>query len=252
MATLFPGNLIADGKFKGAILTNVQRALRRKGYTKIVARGYFGSQTRDAIKDIQRKAHLVPTGNIGRRVWVVLDNYYLNVKEKRAITDLVLEQRDREARESASRAHETMIGQMITAAIYTIDHGSSIHYTQGSLRMSGVTNKIRLPNYPRYMDCSSGVTWLYWQAGAKDPNGRNYNGQGYTGTLVTYGIPVSALEIIPGDLVFYGDGPSFTHVALAIKDRGPDAKVWSHGSEAGPSYRIASYRTITGVRRYLI
>ena len=166
MATPFPGNLVADGKFKGAVLTNVQRALRRAGYTKIVARGYFGSKTRDAIKDIQRKAHLTPTGNIGRRVWLVLDSHYLNVKEKRAITDLVLEQRAREARESALHAREAMIGRMITAAVYTIDHGSSIHYTQGSLRMSGVTSKIRLPDYPRYMDCSSGVTWLYWQAGA--------------------------------------------------------------------------------------
>src|SRR5687768_11190372 len=112
MATPFPGNIIADGKFKGAILTNVQRALRRKGYTKIVARGYFGSRTRDAIKDIQLTAHLLPTGNIGRRVWLVLDNYYLNAKEKRAITDLVREQRAREARESALRAREAMIGRI--------------------------------------------------------------------------------------------------------------------------------------------
>lgn len=252
MATPFPGNLIADGKFKGAILTNVQRALRRKGYNKVIARGYFGSNTRDAIKDVQRKAHLAPTGNIGRRVWLVLDNYYLNAKEKSAITHLVLEQRAREAAESALRARESMIGRMITAAVYTIDHESSIHYTMGSLRMVGVTRKIRLPDYPRYADCSSGVTWLYWQAGAPDPNARGYDGEGFTGTLAAHGSPVSPSAIVPGDLVFYGAGPTYTHVALAIKGQGQDARVWSHGSESGPSYRVANYRTITGVRRYLM
>lgn len=252
MATPFPGNMIADGKFKGAILTNVQRALRRKGYTKIVARGYFGSQTREAVKDIQRKAHLTPTGNIGRRVWLVIDNYYLNAKEKSAITHLVFEQRAREAKESALRAREAMIGRIITAAVYTIDHESSIHYTMGPLRMIGVTRKIRLPDYPRYADCSSGATWLYWQAGAPDPNNRGYDGEGYTGTLAAHGTGVSPSSIMPGDLVFYGDPPTFHHVAVAIKGQGFDAKVWSHGSESGPSYRSAFYRPITGVRRYLM
>ena len=58
----FPGNMIADGKFYGTPLTLVQRALRRNGHTDVKAKGFYGSDTRRAIQDIQRMAGLQPTG----------------------------------------------------------------------------------------------------------------------------------------------------------------------------------------------
>jgi len=64
------------------------------------------------------------------------------------------------------------------------------------------------------IDCSSFVTLCYKEAGAADPNGAGYSGNGYTGTLATHGAPVPYPS--PGDLVFYGSPPDYHHVALVV------------------------------------
>ena len=64
-------------------------------------------------------------------------------------------------------------------------------------------------------DCSSFVTLCYKAAGAPDPNGQDYDGTGYTGTLVQQGRWVDDPE--PGDLVFYGETRERpVHVALFV------------------------------------
>ena len=242
--------MLADGKFYGACLTIVQRALKRRGYKKIVAKGYFGSHTRDAIKDIQRRAGLAQTGNIGRKVWTILDGVYLNDTDSRAINKYVAAKRAAEERAAAAKARANVVGRIINAGMIMIAHRDVIHYTQSGWRMQGVRGRIHLPSYPTWEDCSSAVTWLYWQAGAPDPNGLSYNGQGFTGTLAAHGWHVSVSDAMPGDLVFYGWAPTFSHVGCVMAGHGYSARIFSHGSERGPLYVSIGYRSIGSVRRY--
>jgi peptidoglycan hydrolase-like protein with peptidoglycan-binding domain len=245
---IFPGNMVGNGKFYGTPLTIVQRALKRK-YPNVKAKGYFGVGTQAAIKDIQRRAKLPQSGNIGGKTWGVLNGYYLNDREKAQINNYVLDQRRKAAEASAAKARGSVLDQILRAGYVMIENRGRIHYTQGPMRMQGVRRKLHLPQYPTWEDCSSSVTWLYYQAGARDPNGLGYPGYGYTGTLARNGRRVNVSDAQPGDLVFYGPG-THSHVAMVLKGRGPGARCFSHGSEAGPLYVSANYRPIAEVRRY--
>lgn len=83
------------------------------------------------------------------------------------------------------------------------------------------------------MDCSEAVTCLCKWAGLSDPNGRGYDGSGYTGTLLAnlrhYANPAKAKT---GALVVFGPG-SGEHVCMVL-DAAPDPILWSHGQERGP------------------
>src|SRR5688500_2077727 len=81
--------------------------------------------------------------------------------------------------------------KIVSTAMLRYRNRYGIHYTQSSLRMSGVRNRIKPPAYGRYEDCSSFATWCYWVAGVNDPNGRGYDGFGYTGTLANFGRKIS-------------------------------------------------------------
>jgi len=79
------------------------------------------------------------------------------------------------------------------------------------------------PTVPKKWDCSAMVTNCHYAAGAPDPNGRGYDGQGYTGTLIGHGHKVKFGLLEPGDFIFYGfhrgASPAFpvgapTHVAM--------------------------------------
>jgi hypothetical protein len=82
---------------------------------------------------------------------------------------------------------------------------------------------IKPPTVPRALDCLEFVTICYFAGGAKDPNGRGYDGQGYTGTMSGRGTQIGSInQARPGDLLFYGRAyahPGFnagdpTHVGL--------------------------------------
>lgn len=85
------------------------------------------------------------------------------------------------------------------------------------------------------MDCSSGVTQLCKWAGLADPNGRAYDGYGFTGTLLDnqalkhYTDPSKANV---GALVVFGPN-SGEHAAMVLEP-GKDPLLWSHGGEGGP------------------
>jgi len=135
------------------------------------------------------------------------------------------------------------------ASIFAYNVRGSIHYTEGSERMYGVRNHIHPPEIPRYEDCSSFATWLYYTSGLPDPNRRGYDGQGYTGTMIDNGRQVSVNEARLGDLVFYGWGFNGApkHVAMSLGH----GRVISHGSESGPLLLGIRYRSdLRAVRRY--
>jgi cell wall-associated NlpC family hydrolase len=80
------------------------------------------------------------------------------------------------------------------------------------------------------VDCSSFITLVYKAAGIKDPNGRGYDGAGYTGTLAANGKKTTDPQ--PGDLCFYGDpNATSSHVNLYVGD----GKAINMGPSAGLS-----------------
>jgi cell wall-associated NlpC family hydrolase len=68
--------------------------------------------------------------------------------------------------------------------------------------------------HTRGIDCSGFATLCYKEAGCPDPAGKNYDGTEWTGTMAPQGMPVLVPQ--PGDLVFYGTPPDFSHVAVYI------------------------------------
>jgi hypothetical protein len=74
------------------------------------------------------------------------------------------------------------------------------------------------------------VTLCYFLAGAPDPNGLDYDGQGWTGTLLSHLDPTVYLR--PGDIVVWGAYPGH-HCALVL-EAGDDPLMCSHGRERGP------------------
>lgn len=114
-------------------------------------------------------------------------------------------------------------------ALWGIQNEPQIHYRQ--LRpMDGLSTPKALP---LQTDCSGFVTLCYKWAGAPDPNGLNFNGQGYTGTMLQACTHIARSAAQPADLVIWGPPPG-NHVAMVI-EAGDDPLLASHGQEKGPA-----------------
>lgn len=127
---------------------------------------------------------------------------------------------------------------------------ASIHYSQAR----PMTHLGDEPEAGFTADCSGFATSAFYWADrhvrgfdVDDPNGLDYNGTGYTGTLLAHNrrrrVPLDRKFFI-GDLALYG--PSLgqtTHVVICRKGGKADEAVWSsHGSEAGPYAVRLHYR----------
>jgi hypothetical protein len=111
---------------------------------------------------------------------------------------------------------------------------------------------------PMRTDCSGSSTHVLLMAGCKnDPHRRNYDGQGYTGTMYTNGKRIGLgdlKQLRPGDCVFYGNqgGGIPSHVVIVI---GPGDRALNFGSNPPHFVNIGTYwrsnlRTDVGARRY--
>ncbi len=106
-----------------------------------------------------------------------------------------------------------------------VTNNAQIHYAQ--VRPIPTHAK----DLPLVTDCSGFATLAYKWAGAPDPNGNDYNGQGYTGTLMRHGRKV--VTPLPGDLLIYGPFPGH-HVVVYMETWHGAWIVCSHGQEIGP------------------
>ena len=120
----------------------------------------------------------------------------------------------------------TVREKIVTAARWGIAHEPRIHY--GEVRPMPLARTL-----PLTTDCSGFVTLCYFLAGAPDPNGLGYDGQGWTGTLLRHLDPVVRSAVRPGDLVVWGAYPG-RHVSLVLEPDGADPLLCSHGQERGP------------------
>jgi cell wall-associated NlpC family hydrolase len=119
----------------------------------------------------------------------------------------------------------TLRQKIVTAARWGIENEPAIHY--GQIRPMALSRDL-----PLTTDCSGFVTLCYFLAGAPDPNGRGYDGEGWTGTLLRALPELDAASIRRGDLVVWGAYPG-RHVAIVLEP-GDDPLLCSHGSERGP------------------
>jgi hypothetical protein len=119
----------------------------------------------------------------------------------------------------------------------SINNEPKIHYSQNRpMNHLGVS-----PENGFTCDCSGHATACFYEAGWDDPNHSNYNGSGYTGTLIN-NPKYTGSSFQVGDLAIYGTSPSnTTHVVTCYVAGNNSTSKWvSHGSEAGP-YSVALY-----------
>jgi cell wall-associated NlpC family hydrolase len=113
--------------------------------------------------------------------------------------------------------------RIVAAARWGIANEPRIHY--GEARPFPLARRL-----PLTTDCSGFVTLCYFLAGAPDPNGLGYSGEGWTGTLLRHLVPTD--ELRAGDVVVWGGYPG-RHCAIVLEP-GDDPLMCSHGWEGGP------------------
>jgi len=120
---------------------------------------------------------------------------------------------------------------IVNWARWGVANSAGFTYSENADRMEGV-NKPGVT--PCVCDCSAFVTYCYSWAGAADPNGQGYDGQGYTGTLLSHGAPIALHDVQPGDVIVYGPGTG-DHTAVIV-EAGADPLTVSMGEQGDPSY----------------
>ena len=169
------------------------------------------------------------------------------------------------AKRVLERRKTTVTERLIRSATLAWRHRDVVHYTmdrpfriaaQGRpRRWDGIRLGLRGKNgqFPRFADCSSFVTWCFWdalggpRAGADIINGQGWSA-GFTGTQLQHGRQVPIGQARAGDLAFYQRGSSIGHVTLVVAS----GMVISHGSESGPHKLAINYDgMLRQVRRYV-
>jgi hypothetical protein len=109
---------------------------------------------------------------------------------------------------------------------------------------------------PIITDCSGFVTLMARWSGVEDPNGRDYNGQGWTGTMLEHLPAIGFTATQPGDIAVFGTLPG-VHCAVLIQPgaQGPDPWAVSHGVPGDPKRirlsRLVDYFRADGPVVYL-
>jgi hypothetical protein len=115
--------------------------------------------------------------------------------------------------------------KIVAAARWGIANEPRIHY--GEVRPIPLGRTL-----PLTTDCSGFVTICFHEAGAPDPNGLGYSGQGYTGTLLDHLEAIDPADARRGDVVVWGAYPG-RHCAIVLEPA-VDPLLASHGREQGP------------------
>jgi hypothetical protein len=167
--------------------------------------GEFGPATRDAVAAYQKKHGLKVSGLVGPHTWTFI------------VKDV--------PRSDEDHTRATIVGH----ARWAVANANRIHYSQAGDRMAAIHKPRSLP---LSTDCSASITLFYSWSGAPDPNGLLYDGEGYTGTMLSHCKRITAAQAKPGDLVVFGDTPGH-HVCMVLES-GANPTLVSHGMERGP------------------
>lgn len=252
MAKIIPfGRQLKVGK-RGKDVAAVKRALSRAGFIRWgkFSRVY-GPFMRKSVKNFQKSADIAQSGVYG----IHTHQHLVRRKNKDGALAfdpyaILLYTGEAPVSKKHKLSKEDRLRQgLVAAAISLYNIRDNVHYTQTWRRMQIVREHLHAPFHGSISeDCSSSVTGLYYSVGAPDPNGRGFDGQGYTGTLCVHGKRIPLNQAEPGDLAFYGPHAPWGHVTMYLGH----GKWWSHGSEGGPYIVDVNYRSDLGeVRTYL-
>lgn len=179
---------------------------------------YYGTRFEEAVKAFQKRKGIKPaTGNIGKETHEVLEKTQAKNKEGEWAYDDYAIKLEADFCKAFLKSDRDVI---IDSGFYWYEHRMKTMYSQYRPYEKGVP-----PWIPDRWDCSVFVTVCYYAGGVDDPNGRGYDGLGYTGTLMTRGERIPRGQLQPGDLIFYGynryERPGFpvgspNHVALYV------------------------------------
>ncbi len=145
--------------------------------------------------------------------------------------------------------HKPTVAERFVAELkWGVKHEPKIHY----LQVRPIPHHLPDHTLPLTTDCSGFVTLCAQWAGAPDPNGRAFDGDGYTGTILNHCQELLQVgHARPGDLIVYGGGTGHHVVGITRVLGNGDFKVVSHGSERGPWVTTHKYEEAhqpTGVR----
>ena len=238
----------------GVDVVAVKRALSRAGY---MAWGEFttsfGSYMDMAMKDFQRDRSIQPTGLYGDGTHNALKRTAaVNKPGEWAFDATAVDLMRQEAAILALTPDQRVRQAILSAGFYWYANRADIAYSQQRPFIL-----CKPPVVPAREDCSSFVTNCHYAGGAPDPNGRGFDAEGYTGTLMSRGSRVTLDQMLPGDLVFYGfttsPSPAFwygapTHVALFTGYQGAMPMVLSNG--AHPMGYLPLFGLGLGVNHY--
>jgi hypothetical protein len=120
---------------------------------------------------------------------------------------------------------------MVNDCQWAIAHRTKISY--GQTRPMPVN--LAPYSLPFTTDCSGFVTLMAKWSGNPDPNGNSFDGQGYTGSMLTHLPHIPLRNAWRGDLAVFGAYPGL-HVVALLQGGSQDADpaVASHGSSTGP------------------
>ena len=188
----------------------------------------FGKLAHEKMEKTHRQGHPDQWAFDVRAIYM-LNDYY-------DTTHVSVEQRRRDA--------------MVAAGFYWYQNKAHISYSQFRPFWLG-----KPPEVPSRLDCSAFYTVCSYAGGAPDPNGRGYDHQGYTGTLMSRGTRVGSHNLLkPGDAIFYGFTTSSsgafpygspTHVAMYVGD----GMILTMGHYP-MSYTEYNYRGVNHYRHY--
>jgi hypothetical protein len=129
--------------------------------------------------------------------------------------------------------------KLVSAAELVLNHRDSITYSEiRGKTLTEIIEELKQGNTTS-IDASEMVTALFMQEGLNDPNGHDFAGVPFTGTMLDY-LPhrTSLADAEVGDLVVFGDAPG-TNVAMVIADDSDDPTLLVHGPN-GPQAVKAS------------
>lgn len=217
---------------------------------------FYGPHFKTAVEEFQRRNAseiTQATGRIGKTTHEVLERKHRRDSGEWAFDTLAISLAKGFCDDYVKTPEEKVREAILAAGFYWYSHRAQIAYSQYRPYALG-----KPPWVPSRWDCSGFVTVCHYAGGAPDPNGRGYDQQGYTGTLMTRGARVGSISSLePGDLIFYGfsaSRPGFnagdpTHVALYVGVRDGAPMVLSHGSYP-MKYLHFDYRRINHLRHY--
>jgi hypothetical protein len=108
------------------------------------------------------------------------------------------------------------------------------------------------PAYPIVTDCDGAVTIIYHEAGCQDPNGQNYDGEGWSEDFFIHGSHIAFSAVLAGDVVTFGPSGEI-HTAMFVQSaaESADPLCFSHGKEGDPSLVPLSALEGLGIATFL-